>query len=189
MDDNWHDWKACMDQLFVNCNITEYISGQLKWPVKSSNLVGHLHWKKNDMWAQQVIISNVMTPQQNHIRSKKTAAEMYATLSLTHKAQASAMVAYLQMVIYETRAKEGNNLNKHLNLMKSYQDKINAFPHSTFHIDDHCFKAIISQSLPFSWHSFVKPYNINASDPDDPDPTCHKSADAFIGLICEEYHI
>src|SRR5262245_7803220 len=188
-DDNWHDWKGCMERIFENCDVNGYVYGEIEQPEKSVSEYGNYNWKKNDMWAQQVILSNVSAAQRNHIRSKKTAAEMFAALRLTHDSQAHTSVNYLQTVIYETKAKEDDDIGKHLDTLKSYRDKINSFPNQAFHIEDIRFKSIISQSLPDSWQQFVEPYNGNAADPHDPDPKRQKSADAFIGLIREEYRI
>jgi len=74
-------------------------------------------------------------------------------------------------------------------MMKNYQDHINQFLNQEFHITDTRFKSIISSSLPFSWINFVEPYNGNAHDPNDPDPKCRMTSDAFIGLLQEEYKI
>ena len=52
-----------------------------------------------------------------------------------------------------------------------------------------CFKAIISAFLPSSWLTFVKPYNGNANDPNDPDHKQRLPSDTFIGLLREEYRI
>ena len=43
--------------------------------------------------------------------------------------------------------------------------------------------------MPSSWLTYVKPYNGNANDPNDPDPKWCLSSDAFIGLLREEYKI
>ena len=61
---------------------------------------------------------------------------MYNALRLTHDSQAHMLVNYLQTTIYKTKAKEGDDIGKYLDLLKSYQDKMNSFPNLAFHIKD-----------------------------------------------------
>jgi len=98
-------------------------------------------------------------------------------------------VNHIQCLLYETKLHNANDLLKHLDTLKSYCDHINRFPNAEFHILDKCFKAIISVSLPSLWHTYVKPYNRNANNANNPNPKWHLSSDAFIGLLQEEYKI
>jgi hypothetical protein len=151
--------------------------------------IGAQNWDKNDVWAQQVIINNITASQMNRIGSKKTSQAMYSMLSDTHNNRAHITVTHLQQLIYETKASKGDDIPKHLNTLKSYRDRLNKFPNTKFHVYDMHFKSIISASLPISWQTFVKPYNGNANDPNDPDPKRKMTPDTFIGLLQEEYRI
>jgi hypothetical protein len=128
------------------------------------------NWDKNDAWAQQVIIQNVTSLLMNHVRSKPTAFLMFGALVDTHKNKAHQTINHIQMLLYETKASEGDDISKHLNTLKSYRDQLNKFPNSEFHIYNTHFKSIISVSLPTSWQTYVEPYNGNMNDPNDPDP-------------------
>ena len=99
---------------------------------------------------------------------------------------------HIQCLLYKTKLLDTDNLLKYLDTLKSYHDRINRFPNAMvadakFHISDMHFKAIISVSLPSSWHTYVEPYNRNSNDPNDPDPKQHLPSDTFIGLLQEEY--
>jgi hypothetical protein len=74
----------------------------------------------NDAWAQQVIIGKVTSSQMNHISSKKTAEEMYSALSDTHDNKAHATVTQPQMLLYETKASNSDDILKHLDTLKLY---------------------------------------------------------------------
>jgi hypothetical protein len=125
----------------------------------------------------------------NHVGSKNSAQEMYSALVDTHKNKAHQMVNHIQTLLYKTKVGDSDDLLKHLDILKSYRDRLNKFPNNKFHVYDTRFKSIISTSLPITWHTFIEPYNRNANDPNDPDPQRRMTADAFIGLLCEEFKI
>ena len=108
---------------------------------------------------------------------------MFSALSITHNNKAHQTVNHIQYLLYETKLLDTDNLLKQLDTLKSYCDHINRFPNAEFHISDTCFKAIILASLPSLWHTYIKPYNGNASDSNDPDPKQRIPSDAFIGLL------
>jgi hypothetical protein len=166
-DDNWHEWKERMKRVFINCDIAGYVCNTVEKPNEET---GARNWEKNDTWAQQVIIQNVTSSQMNHVGSKPTAASMYSALEDTHENKAHLTANHLQTLLYETKAGENDDILKHLDVLKSFRDRINKFPNTEFHVYDTRFKSIISASLPDSWQTFVEPYNGNASDPHDPDP-------------------
>ena len=122
----------------------------------------------------------------NHVGSKMSAEAMYSALSMTHESRAHLTVTHIQCLLYETKVTVNSDILKHLDTLKSHCNHINQFPNQEFHISDTRFKSIISASLPSSWQHFVEPYNGNANDPNDPDPKCRLTLDAFIGLLCEE---
>ena len=128
------------------------------------------NWDKNDTWAQQVIIHNVTSSQMNNVRSKSLAEAMYSALLVTHGNKAHQMVNHIQCLLYETKLNDANYLLKHLDILKSYCNCVNKFPNLEFHIVDTQFRSLISASLPSMWQTYIKPYNRNANDPNDPDP-------------------
>ena len=114
---------------------------------------------------------------------------MLSALSITHNNKVHQTMNHIQCLLYKTKLLDADNLLKHLDTLKSYHDHINRFPNAKFHISDTSFKAIISTSLSSSWHTYVKPYNENDNDPNDPDPKWSLPSDTFIGLLQEEYKI
>ena len=82
MDDNWHVWKERMQRVFINCDITGYITGTVECPDESVDPTGACNWDKNDTWAQQVIIQNITSSQMNHVGSKTSAQMMYSCYKL-----------------------------------------------------------------------------------------------------------
>ena len=77
-DENWHEWKERMKWVFFNCDITGYVTGNIKCPNEVINPIGTHNWDKNDIWAQQIIICNVTSLQMNHVRSKSSAEQMFS---------------------------------------------------------------------------------------------------------------
>ena len=73
-----------MRRVFYNCDINEYVTGDIKCPSEALNPIGKHKWDKNDSWAQQIIIHNVTSIQMNHVGSKSSAEEMFSALSVTH---------------------------------------------------------------------------------------------------------
>ena len=150
-DVNWHEWKERMKRVFINCDITWYVTGEITHPNEYEDPDGTCNWDKNDTWAQQVIIHNVTASQMNHVGSKDTAEEMYSALLVTHDNMAHQTVNYLQNQLYETKSHDGEDLLKHLDILKSYCDCINWFLNINFHVLDTRFKSIILASLPVLW--------------------------------------
>jgi gag-polypeptide of LTR copia-type len=161
-----------MKHVFTNCDIYSYIMDVIKRPNKLDDPVGAHNWDKNDSWAQHIIIHNVTSSQMNHVRAKTSAESMYSALLVTHENKAHQTVNHIQCQLYETKARDGDDLLKHLNILKSYWDHINKFSNAKFHVSDIRFKSIISASLPSTCQTFVEPYNGNANDPNDPNPKC-----------------
>ena len=172
-----------MRWVFYNCDITGYVTGETKHPNEAIDPIGTLNWDKNDSWAQQIIIHNVTSMQMNHVGSKLSAEEMFSALSITHNNKAHQTVNHIQCLLYETKLLNTDDLLKHLDMLKSYCNHINRFPNAEFHVLDMHFQAIISTSLPSSWHTYIEPYNRNANDPNDPDPKRRLPSDTFIGLL------
>ena len=172
-----------MKRVYINCDITGYISGTVKWLEDNIDPISATNWDKNDTWAQQIIIHNVTSSQMNHVGSKISAEAMYSALTVTHKNKVHQTVNHTQCLLYKTKIQEADDLLKHLDTLISYRDRMNKFPNTDFHVADTRFKAIILASLPSSWHPYIKPYNGNANDPNDLDPKRKMSSDSFIGIL------
>jgi hypothetical protein len=70
-DENWHEWKDRMLWVLYSSDIAEYVSGFKKRPDPSIDHIGAQNWDKNHVWAQQVIINNIIWVQGKHkTRSK-----------------------------------------------------------------------------------------------------------------------
>jgi hypothetical protein len=93
------------------------------------------------------------------------------------------------VLLYETRVQEGSDFLKHLDILKGYRDHLNKFSNHDFHISDTCFKAIVSHLLPMSWRTYIKPYQGNVDNEDDPDLKRCMTSDIFISLLHEEWRI
>ena len=136
MDENWHEWKDWMKRVFTNCDITGYVMGAVSRPNAGDNSDGVNNWDKNDCWVQQVIIYNVTSSQMTHVSLKTSAKAMYSALTVTHENKTHQTVNHIQCLLYETKARDTNNLLKHLDILKSYHNHINKFPNSEFHVSD-----------------------------------------------------
>ena len=106
MDDNWHEWKERMRRVFYNCDINEYVTGEVKHPNEAIDPIGTHNWDKTDSWVQQIIIHNVTSTQMNHIRLKSSAEEMFSALSVTHDNKAHQTINPIQSLLYETKLLE-----------------------------------------------------------------------------------
>jgi len=135
-DENWHEWKERMRQVFYNCDINEYVTGEIKCPNEAIDPIGTLNWDKNDSRVQQIIIHNVTSSQMNHwhVGSKSSAEDMFSALSITHDNKVHRTVNHIQSLLYETKLLDADDLLKHLDILKSYCDCINRFPNAKFHI-------------------------------------------------------
>ena len=47
-DVNWHRWKEHMKRVFINCNITGYVTGEIVHPNEYGDPDGTHNWDKND---------------------------------------------------------------------------------------------------------------------------------------------
>jgi hypothetical protein len=169
-DNNWYDWKERMNRVFTNYDITGYVDGTILRVAPEQDGIGARNWVKNDSWAQQVIMDNVSTTQMNHICLKRTVHAMYEGLASTHEDMAFYTVNNIENLLQTAKATDNDDLLKHLDTLKGLRDRMNEFPNPDFHLPDVHFKTIISNSLPWSWQSFVEPYMGNAKNANDPDP-------------------
>jgi hypothetical protein len=135
-DENWHEWQERMKQVFINCEITGYTNGTVKCPDTSIDPSSAHNWKRNNTWAQQIIIHNITSSQMNHVGSKTSAEAMYLALSMTHESKAHQTVNHIQCLLYETKVITGADILKHMDILKSHRDRINQFPNAEFHISD-----------------------------------------------------
>ena len=188
-DNNWYDWKERMIRIFFHCKIMGYIDGSIACPNVHADPEGADNWTSNDFWAQQIIMNNVTDSQLTHIKSKYTAKGMYTVLSDTHENKAHLSVTYLHTSLYQLRAKEDDDLLKHLDDLKVLRDRANKFPNRRFHIEDDKFKTVVIASLPPSWATYVEPYACNIYDEYDTDTKRNLPADSLIGLLREEYRL
>ena len=118
-----------MKRVYINCDITGYISGTVKRPEDNIDPIGATNWDKNDTWAQQIIIHNATSSQMNHVGSKTSAEAMYSALTVTHENKVHQTVNHIQCFLYETKIQEADDLLKHLDTLKSYRDHMNKFQH------------------------------------------------------------
>jgi hypothetical protein len=47
-DENWHKWKERIKRVFINCDITGYTTGDIRWPNEFLDFIGTRNWDKND---------------------------------------------------------------------------------------------------------------------------------------------
>jgi hypothetical protein len=160
-DNNWHEGKERIKRVFINCDITNYITGRVIRPDETVDPTNASNWDTNNSWIQQVIMHNLTSSQMNHIGSKTLAEAMYSALMFTHENKAHQMVNHIQCLLYKTKIAEVGDMLKHLDMLKCYHDHINKFPDAKFHVSDTHFKAIISGSIPLPWQTYVKHYNGN----------------------------
>lgn len=149
-NDNWYNWKERMSRVFISCAIIGYIKGTIKRPDKANDSEGNRNWLMNDNWVQQVIMNNITDGQMSHVRSKKTSKDMFTALYSTHESKANQSVNQILTLLNNTKASETDNLPDHLDVLKTYRDRLNNFGNRNFHMGDDQFKAIISASLPDS---------------------------------------
>ena len=135
-------------RVFFNCDITGYVTDDIKCPNEVINPIGTHNWDKNNSCAQQIIIHNITSSQMNHIGSKSSAEKMFSAFLVTHNNTVHQTINHIQCLLYETKLLNTDDLLKHLDTLKSYHDCINRFPNTEFHISDTCFNAIILAFLP-----------------------------------------
>jgi hypothetical protein len=99
-----------MKRVFINCDITDYITGRVICPDITVDPINANNWDKNDSWAQQVIMHNVTSSQMNHVGSKTSAEAMYSALTVTHENKAHQTVNHIQCLLYKTKISESDDM-------------------------------------------------------------------------------
>jgi hypothetical protein len=97
------------------------------------------------------------------------------------------MTISYQRILFECQVCDGDNIDEHLNLLKSYVDRINYIQDDNFTISDARFKGIVISSLLPSWDTFTQQYIGMHAAYNKQDPKKLLTSHEIIGIIKEEY--
>jgi hypothetical protein len=184
---NWQDWRVQMNILMSICYIDKYINGIIARPDQDEDPVGAANWDHNDKYAMYILRRNISQPQLIHINHCKTSNQVWQTLEAIFETRNEGTAISYQRTLFECRARDGDNIDEHINLCKKYVDRINNTRDENFSINDANFKGILISSLPPSWDAFTQQYIGMKSAYDKQDQKKLLSSNEIMGIIKEEY--
>ena len=155
---NWSDWEVEMDLLTGYCDVDGYVKGNIKHPDPQTNPITAANWDHNDRYAMMILRRNVNANILVHINQCKTAYEAWQTLQAVFETRNEGVAMSYAKMLYELRAREGDNIDEHITLLKKYLDCVNSMHDENFYINDTLFKGVITSLLPQSWEAFLMPY-------------------------------
>jgi len=165
---------------FGVCRLDGYAYGILKCPEKSSEPVAMDNWKYNNMYIQKIIQDCLSNGQKIHIANCNTAYEMWSNLQAIHQSCGDQTENQLMCKLMEMKAKDGNNIIKHLAKIKQLWDQITLVCTDDLPVTPKLFKKFLAYSLPPSWDEFTRQYR---RDPNKRGINIHH----FIGEYNEKY--
>jgi len=173
-DTNWCSWRPHITLVLKLCGVHAYVKGEIARPDPVEDPAGADNWTFNDTYAQVLISINLSPSEMVYVGRCTTAHDMWAKLEEVHKPDAS-MSQYMNGLFF-TRAKDGEDISKHLNKMLQFRESIK----NDDVLPDLFFNLIIAASLPPSWDWFTSPY-VEGEERD------LVTSLRFIGLIRERY--
>jgi len=179
-EDNWQSWRDDIMLTFGVCGLNDYAYGILKCPDKSSELVAMDNWKYNDMYIQKIIRDCLSNGQKFHTANCNTAYEMWSNLQAIHQSYGDQTENQLMCKLMEMKAKDGNDIIKHLAKIKQLWDRIMLVCADDLPLTPKLFKKFLAYSLPPSWDEFTRQYR---RDPNKRGINIHH----FIGEYNEKY--
>jgi gag-polypeptide of LTR copia-type/GAG-pre-integrase domain len=186
-ENNWAAWRQCMTKSLKFYNVEGYLHGIPARPSDADDVDDLENWEHSDSFVQTVITLNIKPSEMAHISRCETAAAMWSSLKAVHESSGHLTAMIMKRNLLQTRAKEGDDIGKHLAKMKEDWEQICQMDTKRTIIDDASFKEILALSLPRSWDGFTQPYINGEEGVDNPRSKGLISSQKFIGLLRQEY--
>jgi len=186
-DVNWANWRDDIIRMLNFLKVKDYLLGNIPRPDPDLNPDEAEAWDNNDSYALHLISLNLSEGQKIHISCKTTSNSAWNALLDIHKAQDHNTITSWMKSLFQTVAKEGSDIPKHVNKLLEWYKKIILTNDPEFSVTDTMFNSIITNSFPPSWHAFTKPYVRCQTGIPDIDYEMRILASKLIGIIKEEY--
>jgi len=144
------------------------------------------NWDLNDNYAGMLIFKNISIPQTIHVGQDLTAYQMWSNLEAIHKVTEHTTIINYIYTLFKCNAKEGDDIVKHLNTLKTTWEHVNSLSVEEFRISDLFFKIIISSLLLPSWDNFTQAYIAKVHHYATCNPFKDMSLQEFIRVIKSE---
>jgi len=123
-DENWLSWRDDIVLMFNICGMTDYITGHIKCPDARVDLKGAENWAYNDQITQRTIRNNVGHNQKIHCTGATSAQEMWKNLEAIYQSRGVQTQHQLMQELYDTKAREGDDIITHLERLKHIWSRI-----------------------------------------------------------------
>ena len=152
-DDNWVSWKGQIWPMLELNEVWTHCEGPSIAPPPDNE-----HRKEWDTaeWVAHILISNNLSgPQFVHVTQATTIKQMWENLKSVHEHKGKQSITALRRTLYQTWAKDGDNIIAHLTKMCQLQGQLHLMGS---HVPDEDFTNWLVSSLPQSWDLFTTSY-------------------------------
>src|SRR5882757_1210492 len=112
---NWNIWHERICHVFKVCGVLPYIDDTIACPKKETHPEDYQVREFNDSYAQCLISNNITANQMINVSRLDTAQQMWVSLQAVHESRGYQYAIAIERSLFSTRAKEGDDINEHLN--------------------------------------------------------------------------
>src|SRR5216684_3416336 len=157
-DENWSSWSDDIILTFNICGMTDYITRHIKCPDACVDPKGAENWAYNNQIMQWTIRNNIGRNQKIHCTGATLAQEMWKNLEVIYQSRGVQTQHQLMQELYDTKAREGNDIIAHLERLKHIWSRITLICQDHMPMTPAHFKEYVVYSLLSSWTTFTMPY-------------------------------
>jgi len=190
---NWQSWSHSMHFILDIINAKGYVDGSISKPSLDADPDSVENWHFNDSYIKMLIAKYIAEDEMIHTTGCQTAKDMWANLKKFHQLTSYGLITDILWTLSNMRARDGNNIPKHLLKLKNQWEKIWQFKdeeNCTIYNNTY-FKQQIARSLPHSWDNFTALYIKAYASKKEAHLSPMKRIDSqqFIRFINQEYEL
>jgi len=152
-DENWVAWKGQIWPMLELNGVWSHCEGETEPPEEGT--AERREWNTAEGVARVLISNNISAPQFVHVSQATSVKQMWENLKAVHEHRGQQSITALRRTLYQTRARDGDNIVAHLTKMRSIQAELH---HMGSIVPDSDFTNILVSSLPASWDPFTTSY-------------------------------
>jgi hypothetical protein len=123
-DTNWGICRQRMTHSLSFYCVEGYLYGIPVRPSDDDESDDLENWEHNDRFVQMVITMNITSSEMAHISRCNTAAAMWSNLRAVHETGGHLTSMIMKRNLFQTRARDGDNITQHLARMKEKWEQI-----------------------------------------------------------------
>ena len=189
---NWFAWKGEIQDCFELAKLGNMVfRGTIKEPDPKTEPLNYSAWEFNNRYARVLLRKNMEESQMQYVQENANAHDMWIALCQIYDAKSFNAVLTTACTLFETRASENDNIEKHIKMLQRCWQQIRLYDHKMLTISEDLFMGLLLKSLPPSWKDFIHPFlGKRFAAPGQPleayDPRSDLTKYDLIGTLIEE---